>query len=397
MSKVVIVDGVRTAIGRLGGMLANETADYLAKAVIEALIDKTKIPLSDVGEVILGQAKQSADQSNVARVAALRTGLPIEIPAYTVHRQCGSGLQAINNAAQQIELGLSDVIIAGGTESMSSAQYYLRNARYGFKVGNGQLLDPNTESQPGSQPQEYRIQTMGETAENLAEQYGISRERQDEFSYNSQLKTAKAIEEKRFEEQIIPYEIKTRKYENVFKIDEHPRLTAFEKLATLKPVFRENGSVTAANSSGRNDGAAALLLMNEDKAKELGMMPKAKIITQAAVGVDPKIMGIGPAPAIRKALKQANLKLEDIDVFELNEAFAAQALAVIDELGLDEKKVNPNGGAIAMGHPIGATGAILMTKLIHELQRTNSRYGIVTLCIAGGLGIATIIENYNRK
>lgn len=397
MPEVVIVDGVRTAIGRLGGSLVSENADYLAKTVMEELIRKTNIPLTEVDEVIFGQAKQSADQSNVARIAALRANLPIEVPAYTVHRQCGSGLQAVNNATQQIALGLSDVIIAGGTESMSNAQYYMRNARYGFQVGNGSLFDPNTESQPGSQPEEYAIQTMGETAENLAEQYNISRERQDEFSHQSQLKTAKAIEEGYFEEQIVPYEIKTRKTTNIFKVDEHPRLASIEKLATLKPVFRKNGSVTAANSSGRNDGAAALLLMSEDKAKKLGMTPKARIITQAAVGVDPKIMGIGPAPAIQKALKQANLKIEDIDIFELNEAFAAQALAVIDELGIDETKVNPNGGAIAMGHPIGATGAILMTKLIHELQRTNKRYGIVTLCIAGGLGVATIIENYNEK
>lgn len=397
MPKVVIVDGVRTAIGRLGGSLVNQNADYLAKVVIEELIRKTAIPLNEVDEVILGQAKQSADQSNIARVAALRANLPIEVPAYTVHRQCGSGLQAVNSAAQQIALGLSEVIIAGGTESMSNAPYYLRKARYGFQVGNGALLDPNTESQPGSQPEEYAIQTMGETAENLAEQYQISRQRQDIFSYNSQLKTAKAIEAGYFEEQIVPYEIANRKTITIFKVDEHPRLSPIEKLATLNPVFRENGSVTAANSSGRNDGAAALLLMSEDKAKELGMAPKARIITQAAVGVNPKLMGIGPAPAIRKALQQANLQLEDIDIFELNEAFAAQALAVIDELGLDEEKVNPNGGAIAMGHPIGATGAILMTKLIHELQRTNKRYGIVTLCIAGGLGIATIIENCSKK
>lgn len=397
MTNVVIVEGVRTAIGRLGGSLTSQTADYLAKGVMEELLRKTQIPLTEVDEVIFGQAKQSADQSNVARVAALRTNLPIEVPAYTVHRQCGSGLQAINNATQQIALGLSEVIIAGGTESMSNAPYYMRQARYGFQVGNGALLDPNTESQPGSQPEEYSIQTMGETAENLAEQYNISRQRQDAFSYESQLKTAKAIEEGRFEEQIIPYEIMTKKSMEIFKVDEHPRLTPVEKLANLKPVFRKNGSVTAANSSGRNDGAAALLLMSEEKANELGLIPKARIITQAAVGVDPKIMGIGPAPAIRKALKQANLKLEDIDVFELNEAFAAQALAVIDELGLDIHKVNPNGGAIAMGHPIGATGAILMTKLIHELQRTNSRYGIVTLCIAGGLGVATIIENYTKE
>lgn len=391
--KVVIIDGVRTAIGKLGGSLINETADYLAEKVISALVERTGIDRSEVDEVILGQAKQSADQSNVARVAALRANIPIEVPAYTVHRQCGSGLQSINNAAQQIALGLSDVIIAGGTESMSTAPYYIRNARYGYGAGNGLILDPNTESQPGSQPEHYNIQTMGETAENLAQKYKISRDDQDAFAQLSQDRAHHAIEEGHFESQIIPYEVKERKSTSVFSVDEHPRLTSIEKLSTLKPVFRKDGSVTAGNSSGRNDGASALLVMSKDKADQLGLKPKVKIIAQAAAGVDPTIMGIGPVPATLKALKQANLTIEDIDVIELNEAFAAQSLAVIEELNLDIQKVNPNGGAIALGHPIGATGAILMTKLIHELERTGKRYGLVTLCIAGGLGISTIVEN----
>lgn len=393
MKEVVIIDGVRTAIGKLGGSLINETADYLAEKVISALIERTGIDTSEIDEVILGQAKQSADQSNVARIAALRAKIPIEVPAYTVHRQCGSGLQSINNAAQQIALNLSDVIIAGGTESMSTAPYYIRNARYGYGAGNGLILDPNTESQPGSQPEHYNIKTMGETAENLAEKYFISREDQDAFAQLSQERTHYAIENGYFESQIAPYEIKGRKTLSLFSVDEHPRLTSLEKLSTLKPVFRKEGSVTAGNSSGRNDGASALLVMSKEKAEQLGLKPKVKIIAQAAAGVDPTIMGIGPVPATLKALKQANLSIEDIDVIELNEAFAAQSLAVIEELKLDINKVNPNGGAIALGHPIGATGAILMTKLIHELERTGKRYGLVTLCIAGGLGITTIVEN----
>ncbi|MFL0506497.1 thiolase family protein [Ureibacillus sp. 179-F W5.1 NHS] len=393
MKEVVIIDGVRTAIGKLGGSLKNETADFLAEKVISALVERTGIDCSEVDEVILGQAKQSADQSNVARVAALRAKLPIEVPAYTVHRQCGSGLQSINNAAQQIAVGLSDVIIAGGTESMSTAPYYIRNARYGFGAGNGLILDPNTESQPGSQPDHYNIHTMGETAENLAEKYNISREDQDAFAQLSQDRAHHAIAEGYFENQIVPYEVKGRKSTSVFSVDEHPRLTSIEKLSTLKPVFRKEGSVTAGNSSGRNDGASALLVMSKEKADQLGLKPKVRIIAQAAAGVDPTIMGIGPVPATLKALKQANLTIEDIDVIELNEAFAAQSLAVMEELNLDIGKVNPNGGAIALGHPIGATGAILMTKLIHELERTGKRYGLVTLCIAGGLGISTIVEN----
>lgn len=394
MKEVVIVDGVRTAIGKLGGSLKNETADFLGEQVIRALVERTALDPALIDEVILGQAKQSADQSNVARLSLLRAGLPMTVPAYTVHRQCGSGLQSINNAAQQIALGYSDIMIAGGTESMSTAPYYLRNARYGYGVGNAALLDPNTESQPGSQPFEvYGISTMGETAENLAEKYAISRAEQDAFAHRSQERTAHAIQEGYFTQQIVPYEVKKRKAVEVFAIDEHPFLTSQEKLSTLKPVFRKGGTVTAGNSSGRNDGASALLLMSKKKALALGYTPKVKILAQAAAGVDPSIMGIGPVPATVKALKQANLTIEDIDVIELNEAFAAQSLAVMKELNLDSNRVNPNGGAIAMGHPIGATGAILMTKLIHELQRTGKRYGLVTLCIAGGLGITTIVEN----
>lgn len=390
----MIIDSVRTAIGKLGGTLGAVTADYLASKVMQELINRTGIETSAIDEVIFGQAKQSSDASNLARVAMLRAGIPDEIPAYTIHRQCGSGVQAVNSAAQQIQTGLGNIIIAGGAESMSTAPYYMRHARFGFTSGNGLLLDPNTESQPGSQPrEEYGDLNMGITAENLAEKYSISREEQDEFAYRSQENAARAIKTGLFEKEIVPYEVKTRKSVQEFKVDEHPRETSLEKLAQLKAVFKENGTVTAGNASGRNDGASALLVMSEEEAKKRGYQPKARIIAQAAVGVRPDIMGIGPVNATLKALKQANLTLEDMDVIELNEAFAAQALACIKELNVDINKVNPNGGAIAMGHPIGATGAILMTKMLHQLERTGQKYGLVTLCIAGGMGIATIIEN----
>ncbi len=398
MKQVVIVDAVRTAIGKLGGTLVNEQADFLGSHVLEALIKRTFLNRKDVDEVILGQAKQSADASNVARVAMLRAGIPIEVPGYTVHRQCGSGLQSINSAAQQIGLGLSETIIAGGVESMSTAPYYVSGVRFGVTAGNVELKDPNTASQPGSQPYEdYKDLNMGVTAENLAEKYNISRQEQDEFAMESQEKTKFAIEQGYFENEITPYQVKKRKNMIEFKVDEHPRETSLEKLAQLNPVFIKNGTVTAGSASGRNDGAAALLIMSEEKALTKGYQPRARIISQASVGVEPELMGIGPVPATRKALKQAGLTIDDIDIMELNEAFAAQSLACIKELGIDPKKVNPNGGAIAMGHPIGATGAILMTKLLSELERTNKRYGVVTLCIAGGMGITTIVENIQIK
>lgn len=394
MRNVVIVDAVRTAIGKLGGSIGNETVDFLGGHVIEELIRRTNLDKAAVEEVIFGQAKQSADASNVARIAMLRAGIPVETPAYTVHRQCGSGVQALNSATQQIQTGISDIIIAGGAESMSTAPYYVNNVRFGAKSGDVSLKDPNTASQPGSQPREiYGDLNMGITAENVAEKYGISRQAQDEFALSSQEKTKNAMDKGLFEKEIVPYPVKTRKGIIEFKIDEHPRETTLEKLAALKPVFKEGGTVTAGNASGRNDGAAALLVMSEDEALKRGYKPKARIIAQASVGCAPDLMGMGPVYAILKALKQTSLTIADLDIVELNEAFASQAVACINELGLDYSKVNPNGGAIAMGHPIGATGAILLTKLIHELERTGKKYGAVTLCIAGGMGIATIVEN----
>ncbi|MBD1382936.1 thiolase family protein [Metabacillus arenae] len=394
MHETVIVDSVRTPIGRLGGTLSTVLVDYLAAKVIKETLLRSGAPADLVDEVILGQAKQGADASNLARLALLRAGFPKEVPGYTIHRQCGSGLQAINNADMQIRLGLSNVIIAGGAESMSTAPYYIRNARFGYRSGNGLLLDPNIESQPNSQPiEEYGDLTMGMTAENLVSIYNIERQEQDEFALRSQELAAKAIRNGLFRDEIVPYEVKQRKDTILFDQDEHPRQTSLEKLLALKPVFKKGGTVTAGNSSGRNDAASALLLMNDSVARERGFIPKARVVAHASAGVSPEFMGIGPVQSTQKALIRSGLSLDDIDLIELNEAFSAQALAVIKELNLDLDKVNVNGGAIAFGHPIGATGAILATKLLHEMERRGSKYGLVTLCIAGGLGITTIFEN----
>lgn len=394
MNEVVIVESVRTPIGKLGGSLSSELVDFLAAKVIKEVLQRAKLDPNAVSEVIMGQAKQSADSSNLARLSLLRAGLPVHIPGYTIHRQCGSGLQSINTADMQIKLGLSDVVIAGGAESMSTAPYYLRNARYGYGAGNGLLLDPNTESQPYSQPiEDYGHLTMGATAENIAKKYKIDRLEQDEVALRSQELARKALEKGVFLKEIVPYEVKRKKDVFLFETDEHPRQTTMEKLSALKPVFQSDGTVTAGNASGRNDAASAVLMMNKTIAMEKGIVPKAKIIGQASTGVAPDIMGIGPVSSTIKALEMCHLTIDDIGLIELNEAFSAQALAVIKELHLDIEKVNVNGGAIALGHPIGATGAILTTKLLHEMERRGEKYGLVTLCIAGGQGITTIFEN----
>lgn len=394
MKEVYIVDSVRTAIGKMGGTIKDVPVDFLAAKVIEEIVIRTGIEKNAVNEVILGHTKQSADAPNIGRLASLRAGLPIEVPGYTVHRQCGSALQAINSAALQIIGGISEVIIAGGVESMSSAPFYLRNARYGVGTGNSLLLDSNTESQSHAQPiEEYGNLTMGLTAENLASQYDISREEQDEFALRSQELANKAISSGLFEKEIVPYEVRNRKNVVTFAVDEHPRLTSLEKLASLKPVFKEGGTVTAGNSSGRNDGASVVLVMSKAAVQKYEVKPKARIIAQAVSGVSPEIMGIGPVTSTQIALKRAGLSLDEIGLIELNEAFAAQSIAVIRELGLDLEKVNVNGGAIALGHPLGATGSILMTKLLHDMKRKGEKYGLVTLCIGGGQGITTIVVN----
>jgi len=394
MQEAVIVAGVRTAIGRVGGTLKDIEVDYLAAGVMREILKRSGIPGQSVDEVILGHTKQSGDNPNLARLALLRANMPVEVPAYTVHRQCGSALTAVNNAVQAIWAGTSEVVMAGGAESMSTAPYYLRNARYGFRMGNAEILDSNTESQPRCQPEDrYGRLTMGMTAENLAEKYNISRQEQDEFAYASQERALRAIREGLFKEEIIPYEIKGKKGIVIFDTDEHPRETSMAQLAKLAPVFKEGGTVTAGNSSGRNDAAAVVMLTTPDKAKAFGLKPLVRVIGFGAKGVPPEIMGIGPVAATQAALKMAGLSINQIDLIELNEAFAAQSLAVIKELGLDQSKTNVNGGAIALGHPLGATGAIILIKLINELRRKGKRYGLATLCIGGGQGISTIVEN----
>lgn len=395
MKSVVITSAVRTAQGSMGGTLMNVLPETLAKIVIENAIARSGLEKGMVNEVIFGQAKQSTDAPNIARVAALMAGVPEAVPAYTVHRQCASGLQAIINAAFQIQAGYGDIIVAGGVESMSTAPFYLRKARFGYQAGNGELVDPNTESQPKSQPEDvYGRFTMGMTAENLAEKYKISREEQDQFSYTSQSRAIKAIDEGKFKKEIIAVPVKKKKETIDFLVDEFPKRDSnLEKLAKLKPVFKKDGTVTAGNSSGRNDGAAAVVVMSEEKARELGLKPLARFISAGMGGVDPRLMGIGPVPATKQALAHAGLEIKDIGLFELNEAFAAQSLAVIKELGLNQEIVNVNGGAIALGHPLGCSGARISVTLMHEMMERKTRYGLATLCVAGGLGVAAIYEN----
>ncbi|MGB9666423.1 MAG: thiolase family protein, partial [Candidatus Cryosericum sp.] len=338
MKSVVIASALRTPIGSMGGMFKDVSDIELARTVLEAVIARSGIDKSLVDEVVLGQAKQHADAPNIARVAALKAGFPEEVPAYTVHRQCSSGLQAILNAVWQIQADYADIVVAGGVESMSTAPYYLRNARYGYRSGNGVLVDPNTESQPKSQPEElYGSFSMGMTAENLAQKYGITRAEQDEFAYASHVRAVAAIDAGRFADEIVPMSIPAGKAQSLMvDTDEGPRRdTSLEKMARLKPAFKEDGSVTAGNSSTRNDGAAAVLVTSEEKAAELGLKPLVRFVAAGVAGVNPTIMGIGPVPATRKALARSGLSLNDIGLIELNEAFAAQSLAVVKELDLN--------------------------------------------------------------
>ncbi len=399
---VVITHGVRTAIGRIGGALRAVSDKELGSLVIRELVGRSGLAPEEIGQVIMGHVRQSSDPSNVARVAALMADIPETVPAYTVHRQCGSGLQAVMDAAQLVRCGEAEAVVAGGTENMSQAVYFIRNARHGLGTGDHPIEDSLVAGGPGSVPAEvYGQLPMGITAENLAERYGISREEQDRFALESQVRTARAIAEGRFRQEIVPVPVVAPDGSKaLFDTDEHPRMTALEKLAALPPVFKKEGSVTAGNSSGRNDGAAALLVMAAEKAERFGMQPQARILSVAASGCDPAIMGIGPVESTRVALERAGLTLGDMDVIELNEAFAAQSLAVIREWakwGIDQEellsRINPNGGAIALGHPLGCTGAALTVKCLSELRRVEQyRYGLVTMCCAGGLGVAMIIE-----
>lgn len=382
----VIVSAVRTAIGKQGGALASVPAHIYGAEVIKEAIKRANITPDLVEDVIMGNVLSGG--GNIARLTALATGLSIDLPGLTVDRQCGSGINAINLAAQAIRSGDGDVFIAGGTESMSRAPYLMDRAEKSYSP----MVPKFRKSQLS--PKEIGDPPMGITAENLAKNYEISRVEQDEFAAKSQQRMEKAIKEGRFKEQIIPITIPVRKGKPiVFSEDEHPRLgTTKELLAKLSPAFLEGGTVTAGNSSGLNDAASALVVMSREKAEELGLKPLAVIREHAVAGVDPNIMGIGPVPATKKVLKKSGLSLDDFDLIEINEAFAAQVIACDRELSLNPDKVNVNGGAISHGHPLGATGAILFTKAIYELQRTGGKFALITACIGGGQGIATIIE-----
>ncbi|MCL6570736.1 MAG: thiolase family protein [Bacillus sp. (in: Bacteria)] len=391
MEDIVIISAVRTAVGRYGGALKSLDSGQLGAIVIKEAIIRAGLTVHQVDEVILGEVRQATQSSNVARVAALRAGVPETTPAFTINRLCASGMQAVASAAQQIVFGQGDIIVAGGTESMSNAPIYLRNSRFGGD--NPKLIDSNTEA--GQQPHEiYGSQLgMGITAENVAEKFSISRVDQDAFALESQLRASNSLKKFRFQDEIVPVEINLKKDSLIFKEDEHPRPeTSIEKLSMLKPVFKENGTVTAGNACGRNDGAAALVVASRSHAEKLGLKPLAKIVDWATVGVSPELMGIGPVPAVKKLLERTGLNLKEIDLIELNEAFASQALAVMRELELDTKRVNVNGGAIALGHPLGATGAKIITTLIYELARRKQKRGIATLCIGGGQGMAIMVE-----
>jgi len=396
-----IVDAVRTPIGRYGGALASVRPDDLAAAVIRAIVERTGIDPADIEDVILGCANQAGeDNRNVARMASLVAGLPVEVAGLTVNRLCGSGLQAINSAAHAVAVDDGDVFIAGGVESMTRAPFVMLKPGEPYERGPRELVD-TTLGWRFVNPrlaERYPPISLGETAECVADQWTVSRERQDAFALESQRRAVAAIEAGRFDDQIVSISVPQRKGEAIAVVrDEHPRAdTSAEALARLKPAFRARGSVTAGNSSGINDGASAVLVVEAERARALELRPMARIVATAVAGVDPAVMGIGPVPAIRKVLARAGLAVDDLALVELNEAFASQSVACMDELALDPMKVNVNGGAIALGHPLGASGARLVTMLVHELRRTGGRYGLAAMCIGVGQGIATVVERIDE-
>jgi acetyl-CoA C-acetyltransferase len=387
---VVVLSGVRTAIGTFGGALKDTPLVDLAAAVVREAVARAKIDPARVGHVAFGHVVNTdVRDMYLSRVAAINGGLPKETPAFNVNRLCGSGLQAIVSASQSILLGDADAALAGGGEAMSRAPYWLPTSRWGARMGDGKMLDPMV----GALHDPFNVIHMGVTAENVARQCSISREQQDQLALESHQRAQKAIAAGYFKEQILGIEMKSRKGPVVFDTDEHVRIDAkLDDFSKLKPVFEKDGTVTAGNASGINDAAAAVVLMEAGAAERDGFKPMARLVGYAHAGLDPKIMGLGPVPATRNVLKRTGLKLDQIDVIEANEAFAAQALGVIKELGLDPKKVNPNGSGISLGHPIGATGAVITIKAIYELHRTGGRYALVTMCIGGGQGIAAIFE-----
>ncbi len=390
MKEVVIVAACRTAVGKFGGTLAALSDIDFGPIPIKEVIKRAGLTGDQIDEVIYASGYRTGDLPiNSARVVSVKAGIPQEKPQFTISKACAGSIKAITLAAQVIKSGDADIIVAGGMESMSNATFMLKKARWGYRLGHGQLQDQLILFDPLSG------NTMGETAENVAEKYNVSREDQDAYGLRSQQLTEAAIKEGKFKEQIVPVEIPQRKGEPIiFDTDEHPRFgTTKESLEKLKPPFRKGGSVTAGTSSGMNDGASALVVMSKDKADELGIDPMASIVSYASAGVDPAYMGIGPIPATKMALEKAGLTIDDMDLIELNEAFASQTLASMRELNMDIDKVNVNGGAIALGHPVSASGGVIVTKLLYELKARNLRYGLATLCIGGGQGMALIVEN----
>ena len=390
MEEIYIVSGVRTAIGDFGGSLKSFLPSDLGTKVVAEAIDRAGVAPTDVQHVVIGQVMPtSAKDGMLSRTIALNAGIPFEVPAFTLNRLCGSGVQAIVSAAQMMQLGEASITVAGGAESMSNVPYHDHGIRWGTKMGDNVLTDALVQGLQDASGGYH----MGITAENCAERHQITREEQDALALEGHQRASRAIAEGRFKAQILPIEIKTRKGVTVFDTDEHPRAdTNGETLAKMKPAFKKDGTVTAANASGINDGAAAVVLATGSEVEKRGLKPMAKIIAWGHAGVEPEYMGEGPIKAVPVALKRAGLKLDDMDVIEANEAFAAQALAVANSLGFDREKLNPNGSGIALGHPVGATGTILTVKTIYELQRTGGRYGLITMCIGGGQGIAMVVE-----
>jgi len=388
---VMILSGVRTAIGKYGGGLKDVPNPDLAALVTREAVSRAGVDPADIGQVVFGNVIHTEPRDMyLSRVAAINGGLPIETPAYTLNRLCGSGLQAIVSAAQAVLLGDADAALAGGSESMSRGQYWMPGLRWGQRMGNGETVDATV----GALTDPFDDCHMGITAENVAEKWGISREDQDALAVESHRRAAAATEGGYFKDQIVPVEVKTRKGTVEFTTDEHIRAGVdMEAMAKLKPAFNKSGSVTAGNASGVNDAAAAVVLMERGAMESRGLQAMGRLVAYAHAGVEPRYMGIGPVPAIRKVLDKAGMKVEELDVIELNEAFAAQALAVMRDLDLPEDKTNPIGSGISLGHPIGATGCILTVKALHELRRTGGRYGLISMCIGGGQGIAAIVES----
>ena len=390
MNDAVIVSATRLPIGKFGGALKDVSDWDLGTVVIAEAMKRAGVKGEDIDEVIMAHGFRTGDlPANSSRAVALRAGIPIQVPQFTINKACGGSLRAVSLAAQLIKAGENDAIVAGGMESMSRAAFIITKARWGYRLGHGQLIDPLVLFDPISGF------SLGQTGENVADLYQISREDQDRFALLSQKKAENAIKLNKFNEEIVSIQVpQTKRPPVVFDTDEHPKFgTTLEALSKLKPAFKEDGTITAGNASGLNDGASAVVVMSRKKAIEMGIRPLVSIRSHASVGVKPEIMGIGPIPATQQALRKAGLELNDIDLIELNEAFAAQSLAVIRELRFDLEKVNVNGGAIALGHPISATGSILLTKIIYEMKKQNTQFGLVTMCIAGGQGVALIVEN----